>query len=83
MSYIIYFPINQSSFLYRVPITNGQLNMGTWQVYDSIFNFLNSPKISNDQKIIFIWIFFMINLTTCLRKLITLGVAIGFVCGVY
>ena len=24
----------------------------------------------------------MINLTTCLRKLITLGVAIGFVCGV-
>ena len=83
MSYIIYFRINQSSFLYRVPITNGQLNMGTWQVYDSIFNFLNSPKISNDQKIIFIWIFFMINLTTCLRKLITLGVAIGFVCGVY
>jgi hypothetical protein len=34
-SFIVWYLINWPSFLRRVPITNGQLNMGTWQVYES------------------------------------------------
>lgn len=46
---------------YRVPITNGQLNMGTWQVRNNLF--FNFANYSNGLFIIFHICGFMINIS--------------------